>query len=203
MGVACQAMTERKLNGISAPPAVRCFVGARVERGSARRLRAAFLERYPHLAASLAASSGAVSAHTARLVPLVNLHVTIKFLGQVPVAALPGLVALVNGLHGRPVTAQVLGYTGLPRPERAHSVVAELARHERLEDWKLRLEQTVGAEDRPFRPHVTLARFRAHGAIAAALLAQPRVLELEAPRLFRSDQVRGGFRYTPVNGPEP
>jgi 2'-5' RNA ligase len=198
MEVACQAMPERKLNGISTPPAVRCFVGALLDAAAARRLQTAFLTRYPEFAASQPSSAGG-----ARLVPLANLHVTIKFLGPVPDTELAGLMDRVTALGGRPVTAAVVGYTGFPRSQRAHSVVAELAPHPELEDWKRRLEQSVGAEDRPFRPHVTLARFRTRGTFAPAALEPPELLELQAPRLFRSDQVRGGVRYTPVSrGPE-
>jgi RNA 2',3'-cyclic 3'-phosphodiesterase len=194
MGLACQAMAERELNGPSRP-VVRCFVGAAVEPGAAHRLQADFLMRHPDLARRV---GGGVVPGNARLVPLPNFHVTIKFVGQVPAADLPDLVDLVAALGATPTRVEVVGYTGLPRPGRAHSGVADLAPHAELADWKRRLELTLGEEDRPYRPHVTVARFRSGAAFAAVRLDQPLVLDLRAPRLFRSDQVPGGVRYTAV-----
>jgi RNA 2',3'-cyclic 3'-phosphodiesterase len=175
---------------------VRCFVGARVAKASAARLRSDFLNRYPEFAGT---PSAAVEARGhARLVPLANLHVTIRFFGSVPEGQLAGLVALVDALEATPLTVEALVYTGLPQPRRAHAIVADVAPHEALADWKARLEQQVGAEDRPFRPHVTVARLRSRIAVAERTLERPLPIDLEAPCLFRSDPVPGGVRYTPV-----
>ncbi|MFU8816462.1 MAG: 2'-5' RNA ligase family protein [Pseudomonadales bacterium] len=191
-------MAERKLNG-QAPPAVRCFVAATVVAESARRLRAAFLALYPEFAAPRRRSGPVV-----RAVPLENFHVTLKFLGQVPEDQLPGLVRQVAELPAEAVRAAVVGFAGLPRASRAQAVVADLAPHPQLTAWKQRLELDLGVEDRPFRPHVTLFRCRRPGAFAAAALACPLSLQLRAPRLYRSDQLPGGVRYTPLTcGPEP
>jgi RNA 2',3'-cyclic 3'-phosphodiesterase len=179
-------MAERELNGPSGSQTVRCFVGAAVEAGAAQRLQAAFLARFPTLPAG------------ARLVPLSNYHVTLKFLGQVRKALLPDLVDQVAALGAGPLTVEVSGYAGLPRAARAHSVVAELVAHPDLVDWKCRLEVTVGKEDRPYRPHVTVARCRPGATFPAAPIGEPLLLPLHGPQLFRSDQVPGGVKYTPI-----
>jgi len=197
MQVACLMMAERKLNG-PAPPSVRCFVASLVVADSARRLRDAFLQCCPGIV--LTPSGPAPRRAAARLVPLANFHVTLKFLGQVPATALAGLAEQVAALGAEPVTAEVICYAGLPRPDQAQAVVAELAPHPQLEAWKHALEQRLGGETRPFRPHVTMVRCRRRTAFAAIAVEHPLLLQLEAPRLFRSDQIAGGMRYTAISG---
>jgi len=190
-------MPEWKLNGPQQPPTVRCFVGARVTPVAARRLLADFLSRYPEFG-DVSSDGSRTQRRDVRPVPLANLHVTIRFLGSVQEPELGALVALVDALAATPLTVDALAYAGLPRHDRAHAIVADLAPHDTLALWKERLERQVGTEARPFRPHVTLARFRARIRVARLALAEPLQIDLEAPCLFRSDAVPGGVRYTPV-----
>ena len=192
-------MSERKLNGGSgppgdAPPQLRCFVGARLERRSAQRLRDALRSLYPEL-----------GGRGARLVPLENLHVTLRFLGGVPLAEVPGLVEQVSALLPRPLVCEVSGFTGFPRPRHAQLGVAELVAHEQLHAWWARLRAlppVASVDARPFRPHVTLVRFRSRCDFPGRRPAAPLTLSLEAPQLFRSDQTPRGVSYRAL-GPKP
>jgi 2'-5' RNA ligase len=182
---------------------LRCFVGAFVERESARRLRGALVD-------ALAARSGRVSRGAAiaalrraraRPVPLGNYHVTLKFLGPVSREALPDVLAHVRALEARPLQVRAVGLTGFPRPAAARMAVAELAPHPRLTDWWAELQARLGAEQRGFRPHVTLVRYQRRRAFEPVALATPVDLELAAPQLYRSDTTPRGSRYTPVTDP--
>ena len=112
-----------------------------------------------------------------RWVPPANMHVTIRFLGQVTepmVRALKDALEPVARRHG-PFEAQALGLGAFPDPAKAKVVwvgVESEGRLERLyEDVSSCLDETgFRAEKRPFRSHLTIGRVKhpgADGAIAA------------------------------------
>jgi|SRR5579859_1179963 len=123
------------------------------------------LRRVARVADRLRMGSGAPSAtwtaHAA-------MHVTLKFMGELPVkAAEPvaeGLRTLVEGKVAPPPSA--LALAAFPNAAKARIVVVELADAsgalaslaERVE--KLAAKHGVPKEDRVFRPHVTLARLK-------------------------------------------
>lgn len=114
-----------------------------------------------------------------RWVPPANLHLTIRFLGAVPEAEVPGLRDALAGVAGRsgPFRFVVQGLGAFPGPAgprvlwagvRAAGELAEL--HKRVEEAVTRLGWP--ADDHPFRPHVTLARAVGRGIggdVAAAV----------------------------------
>jgi 2'-5' RNA ligase len=168
---------------------VRCFVGAFVAVESARLLQSATLT---------CLDQQLLGRRVARQVPLENYHVTLKFLGEIDLAAVPDVLAVVESLAGHGVSGRVTGLTGFPRASAARMVVAELADHPQLHVWCARLEEEFGSEDRRFRPHVTLLRLRSTRAVGAVEFPEPVAVELEAPRLYRSDQTPQGVRYRPL-----
>lgn len=169
---------------------VRCFVAAFVTGASARRLQgAAFPDAGP-----------LAPRRDGRPVPVGNYHVTLKFLGDVPEPSLPDVLAAVAELDGHPVRGSAVGLVGLPRPGAARLAAAELAPVAALEGWWAALQARLGGGDRAFRPHVTVLRWRRPRPFAPRAWAEPVPVELQAPRLYRSDLGPDGPRYRPVAG---
>jgi 2'-5' RNA ligase len=172
------------------PPApLRCFVGAFITAESARRLQTVVLARL---------GRDLLAARSTRQVPRADYHVTLKFLGELSSAAVPQVLSVVDSLGGHPLTGQVAGLTGFPRSARARLVAAELAEHAQLGAWWSQLEARFGAENRPFRPHVTVVRLGRPRSFEPIVLPEPMELALEAPRLYRSDRTAERARYRPV-----
>ena len=173
-----------------APPLVRCFAAAFLTRESARRLQAVARESLgPRLWQS----------DHARRVPLANYHVTLKFLGALTEPAAAAALRAVEDLAGRELEARATGLRGFPQRRSARLVAAELETHPSLEAWWAALQKRLGAEDRGFRPHVTVLRLRRPRPFRPLTLAEPVSLVLCAPRLYRSDQTGEGVRYAPVD----
>jgi len=168
---------------------VRCFVATFLAPESARRLRSA----------ARAGAGGLLRRPDARQVPLENYHVTLKFLGEVGEDALPEALEAVASLAAHGVVARVTGLIGLPRAGAARLLAAEMAPQPDLHAWWTALQARLGAEERPFRPHVTVLRLRRSRAFAPAALPEPVTVELAHPRLYRSDEGADGVRYRPVS----
>jgi 2'-5' RNA ligase len=149
-----------------------------------------------------------------------NLHVTIRFLGEVRDADVPAIAAAVRQAVGNVPSGAVelrgLGaFPDLRRPSVVWAGVddpsASLARLEAAVSARL-AELDFPAEDRPFSAHVTLARVRARNARRSGVL-HPLVARIEAARsppphwgrvpvdsitLFSSDLGGEAARHTPL-----
>lgn len=125
-----------------------------------------------------------------------NLHLTLAFIGDVEPGDVPPIERGVGGAV-RPVEPFPTGLTGLGRfPERGRAKVVWVG----LDDAEGRiagLATTVTAglagflepDDRPFHPHITIARARHPGAVSPAMLDDPVPgvrFGVEAVTLFRS-----------------
>jgi 2'-5' RNA ligase len=135
----------------------------------------------------------AVAASGGRPVSVSNLHVTVAFLGNVDMPALQQAVSvgpfatgpfeLQLGRVERRARARVLWLAPTAVP------AALLALEESL--WRQLVVHGFGREDRPYRPHMTLAR-NAGRVDAEALSLRWRVSELA---LVESVPSRSGRRY--------
>ena len=121
----------------------------------------------PELTARLAPLAGGIPG--ARWVPARNLHLTLRFIGEVDEGRAEDLDAALTGLDfpAFELTLATLGTFGHRRP---HTLWAGVAPEPRLDRLQAKVEAAaVGAglapEPRKFTPHVTLARL---GAGAAA-----------------------------------
>jgi 2'-5' RNA ligase len=140
-----------------------------------------------------------------------NVHVTLKFLGQVREARAAELVAaLAQATSGfASFEASVEGLGAFPTPLRPRVIWAGVGRGaDALVELAGRVDGALVAlgferESRPFSPHVTLGRVRAprrDPPLADALLAgagyQFGRLSVERVALMRSDLSPRGARYT-------
>jgi 2'-5' RNA ligase len=137
-----------------------------------------------------------------------GLHVTLKFLGEVKESKLPDIKTALSLMKASPfeVSLQAIGFFPNPRSARVFWIGVQatdaLPHLAKAIDEKLE-EQGFAREQRPYSPHLTLARAGAPGSLRG--LAP--LLEHEAPPqfgtmtardffLFQSQLGKGGSRYT-------
>jgi 2'-5' RNA ligase len=144
----------------------------------------------------------------ARWVPRENHHITLKFLGSVPVETIEGVsdaCARVASDH-RAALVRLNGPGVFPKLGRAAvlwvGLVDEDGMLPRLAGDLDDALDPLGfeRETRAFSPHVTVARFRNPQRIAAlpSLPSDPPSFPVEAIELFRSRTGPGGSRYEVV-----
>jgi 2'-5' RNA ligase len=139
-----------------------------------------------------------------------QLHVTLRFIGEVPDAA---AAAIAEGLRREaaspPFDIAVRGAGAFPDRGAPRVLWAGIgAGTEELADLEAEVSERLAAhgikrEDRPYRPHITLARVReAAGLRSAALLekSDPEfgVSRVRAITLFQSRTSPRGAVYTPL-----
>jgi 2'-5' RNA ligase len=143
--------------------------------------------------------------HGGRVVPAENLHITLVFLGSRRLAEVPAIAAELRGAAAAagPTSFELRSYRETPRVgmlvleettgmSRAAGLVTDLERRLTALGIDLRVRQ-------PWRPHVTVLRFRERAGLAPAL---PNIRSIHVVRsaLYRSSLGRGsaassGARY--------
>ena len=137
-----------------------------------------------------------------------QLHLTLRFIGEVDRHRAEDIAAALGALHAPAVTARIAGVGLFERQGRPHMVWAGVEPHEPLAALHRKVDQLlarvgVAPETRAFMPHVTLARLnRGSGPVAAFLalnsdLASPS-FEFGHVTLYESELGHGGSRYHPV-----
>ncbi len=152
---------------------------------------------------------GRPGAEGVRWVRPETLHVTLRFLGQVALAGLPALVERVGtevaGLV--PFSLSLTGPRLFPLAKRPRAVALGVEPEEPLAELAAAVERGVrhaglGADERPFRAHLTLGRVRERGGTAPRLDGVPAPPEssfrVREAVLFRSELRRDGAHYTPL-----
>jgi 2'-5' RNA ligase len=134
-----------------------------------------------------------------------NLHLTLRFLGDVETDRVAGLLASLRGaLAGTGAfECRATRVGGFPSASRTRVVAAAVEPEAPLVALGERVERVVldagfDAEPRPFRAHVTLGRVRRPplrgAAIDSPLAGAP--LRVDRVVLYRSELGRDGSRYT-------
>ena len=143
--------------------------------------------------------------HAARWAPPAQLHLTLRFIGDVAEEALPALrSALTRTMIGAPFEATLTGAGTFGRPPRV--LYVGMAPAERLCALAEQADAAVAATggpppDKPFHPHVTVARLKnASPAQVRAFLDAQAVLRFEpfkvtAVHLYRSTLSSQGARH--------
>jgi len=136
-----------------------------------------------------------------------NLHVTLRFLGDIAPAQVTSLVTHVRAqTEALAPFALELGALGsFPPGRRPRVVVLELAPLAPLAALASAVERGVVAagcapEPRAFRGHLTLGRVRERGEppSLAALAVPPALFDVTESVLFASELHPSGSRYTPL-----
>lgn len=137
-----------------------------------------------------------------------QLHLTLRFIGEVDRHHAEDVAAALGGLHAPTVVALITGTSLFERQGRPHMLWAGVepvdtvvALHHKVDQCLTRVG--IAPETRAFVPHVTLARLnRAAGPVAPFLA---RTGDLASPPfafthifLYESTLAHGGSRYHPV-----
>ncbi len=185
----------------TAPEALRCFLGMRLDKKAHAQLLALQeqLQRLPKSA-----------ARRIKLVPEGSFHLTLKFLGQTTHEQRDAAVASLTKVAAESNlgTAEMTGLGAFPTAAQPHTIFvgvrdasAALTALARAIDVAL-LPLGFAVDDKPYSPHVTLARIvgaARHGPLTAWINSTPeRVLghvRTEALVLFESIATPVGSRY--------
>lgn len=145
----------------------------------------------PQIATELALLAAPLKKLPVRLVEPADIHLTLvpPWQEASPPAAIDRLARVASGFAAFPLSFQHLGYG--PQPKRPHLLWADCAASDELTALRAALLQAYGQTDeRPFQPHVTLARIRGNGAAIARKQPIDRPLALtqrvETVELFQS-----------------
>ncbi len=154
----------------------------------------------------LAALGGGVPG--ARWIEAENMHLTLRFVGEVAGPALDDLAAALDGISGTPFELSLAGLGQYGDKRRPRVIWAGLAPSAPLLALQARIESAVvragfAPEARKFRPHVTLARLKGAPPDRVATFLAEHGLFAEPPfpiqgfTLFASHLARTGASYAP------
>jgi 2'-5' RNA ligase len=143
----------------------------------------------------------------ARWVPEENMHVTLRFIGEVPESSFDDIAAALSAIHVESFDLTVAGVGHFEQSRRPTVLWARVEKSEALVFLRDRIESAlrrvgVKGEDRNFMPHVTLARFdrdvsaeRVAAFIGANSLFRAAPFPVEHFTLFSSVLGRSGPTY--------
>jgi 2'-5' RNA ligase len=105
----------------------------------------------------------------ARWVPPDNLHLTLRFIGEVDGGLAQDIDTALMGLDGRGFELRLAGLGHFGEGPKTRSLFAAVAPNEALSRLQQKVDQALqrlglAPEGRKFKPHVTLARFRSGAA---------------------------------------
>ncbi len=141
-----------------------------------------------------------------------NLHLTLKFLGEVPEEQVPTIVEVLRTIAAstRPFSFTVCRTGGFPDLKRPRVLWVGVEAPPNLLQLQRQVEQGMAQlgfapEDRPYHPHITLGRVKAMAGVerVRAILSEHAetlfgVVKVSHLTLFRSDLSREGPTYTPL-----
>ncbi len=139
-----------------------------------------------------------------------SLHLTLAFLGRTPLTALPAVERIMDSaaISQKAISLSLRGVGLFPTPKNPRVISlhlhGDLVRLERLQDElsKQLRESGFAVDDRPFRPHVTLARLKSMRGLPGVrdivqTHSEARVGEVRVDRLtlYRSHLLPDGAEY--------
>ncbi len=102
-----------------------------------------------------------------RFIPAEDIHLTLRFLGEVEPGALEDLTAGAREIagHASPARYEIGRCVLFPRVSRARIIAARITPSDELKQLQAKLEQLavdcgLEQETRVFRPHITIARLK-------------------------------------------
>ena len=137
-----------------------------------------------------------------------QLHLTLRFIGEVDHYRAEDIAAALGALHAPAIAARIAGVGLFERQGRPHMVWAGVDPHEPIAALHRKIDQRlarvgVAPETRAFVPHITLARLNRSAGPVAPFLALNSDLASEPflfghVTLYESEMGHGGSRYHPV-----
>jgi len=148
--------------------------------------------------------------HAVRWVAPVNIHLTLKFLGETSAASLQELVHALAAVTAQqpPFSISVGGFGVFPNPKRPRVLWIGIQAPPELGHLSHAIETACArlgypAEEKPFNPHLTLGRVREDAdqtrlrpALQNYQIGQLGAINVESVTLFRSDLRPQGPSYT-------
>lgn len=141
----------------------------------------------------------------ARWIERADLHVTLRFLGDVPAPVADEFAAQLDEIHEAPFRLEIngLGAFGGERPRMVYAAITpcEALNHLQKAHERAAVMAGLSPEGRKFTPHVTLARLRHPAPLDVAQYMTefggfaPLEFEVDAFCLFSARQSRGGGPY--------
>jgi 2'-5' RNA ligase len=137
-----------------------------------------------------------------------QLHLTLRFIGEVDRHRAEDIAAALGALHAPAIAARIVGVNLFERQGRPHMVwagveplVSLAALHRKVDQLLARVG--IAAESRVFVPHITLARLnRGSGPVAPFLALHGDLASddftFDHVTLYESELGHGGSRYHPV-----
>ncbi len=137
-----------------------------------------------------------------------QLHLTLRFIGEVDHHQAEDIAAALGALHARAITAQITGVDMFARRGRPHMLWTKVEPFAPLAALHYKVDQIlrrvgVAADARAFLPHITLARLNRGSGPVAPFIALHN--DLTSPdfvfshvTLYESQLAHGGSRYHPV-----
>ncbi|WP_119084538.1 RNA 2',3'-cyclic phosphodiesterase [Altererythrobacter sp. B11] len=137
-----------------------------------------------------------------------QLHLTLRFMGEVGAREAEDLAAALEQLQAPPFTLEITGVGHFEHKRRVHALWAGIAPSPALAVLQRRVERACRSaglppERRRFTPHVTLARLNSSSGPIAGWLAQHAMLhsapfEVREFILYESLMGQGGSHYEPL-----
>lgn len=123
----------------------------------------------------------------AKWVAAAEIHLTLRFIGEVPPGTCSSIMSALSGVSFAPFALSVSGIGHFPPHGHPRVLWVGLERHPELIRLQQQIEavllQTgIAAEDRPFSPHITLARLK----------------ETPSPAVARFEAVHRGLAFPPI-----
>jgi 2'-5' RNA ligase len=154
---------------------------------------------------SLALLSGGIP--NARWEPAENLHVTLRFVGELEEPLAQALHDELDRIDARSFALTIAGFDAFARGHQAHTLWARVENNDGLSHLRDRIEAAcvrlgLTPETRKFTPHVTVARLRGapihrlQDFLARNALFHAGPLPIRRFILFQSRLGRGGAVYT-------
>lgn len=137
-----------------------------------------------------------------------QLHLTLRFIGDIPAPEAEDLAAELGRVRAPPFALRIAGVGHFERKGRAHTLWAGIAPSDALLALQARVERAcqrsgLAPEPRKFAPHITLARLNGGAGplgdwlAANGTLAAPQ-WQVEEFQLVESTLGTGGSHYEPV-----
>jgi len=137
-----------------------------------------------------------------------QLHLTLRFIGEVDHHRAEDIAAALGALHAPAILARIAGVDLFEHHGRPHMIWARVEPHAPIAALHRKVDQLlarvgVAPETRAFVPHITLARLNRGSGPVAPFLALHSDLASETfafdhVTLYESEMGHGGSRYQPV-----